>query len=318
MSSELVLGVIVDYGAGNFLKEAVSSLEACRVAKIIVVDNGFSEGVKPSSEDILGLKDQKTGIPIEILTPESNRGLGAGVNLAVMSERSFGTLDQRYKYLLICNPDVQASESSVKKLVEILESDKAVGVVGPVIREVDGQIYPSARSFPSVFDAAGHAIFGRIWENNPFTRRYHLITTEKINRKGTLTENSEEKPNHKDQLAYPDWVSGAFMILRLDVFLEVGGFDERFFLYLEDVDLCYKLKELGYKSCYVRGSEVVHAGGSTTKNVEIKSIIAHHVSAFRFEKKHSRGARRLLLGFSFLLLGARCLVLVTFSKIKSR
>ena len=247
MSSELVLAVIVDYGSGNFLKETVRSLEACHVGKIIIVDNGFCEEVKPSSKQSLGLEDKKNTTQIEILTPESNRGLGAGVNFAVRHERGLGNLNQRYKYLLICNPDIEALESSVKKLVEALESDMTIGAVGPLIRELDGQIYHSARSFPSVYVAAGHAIFGRIWANNPFTRRYHLLATEEMDKKGNFTENLEEKSSCKDQVIYPDWVSGAFMMVRLSAFLEAGGFDERFFLYLEDVDLCYKFKEIGYK-----------------------------------------------------------------------
>ena len=105
--------------------------------------------------------------------------------------------------------------------------DPRLAVVGPRIDNPDGSLYPSARRFPKMADAAGHAFLGMVWRGNPFTRRYRMLDWDHA------------------QAGPVDWVGGACMLVRRTAFEQVGGFDPAYFMYVEDVDLCWRLRPGG-------------------------------------------------------------------------
>ncbi len=204
-----------------------------------------------------------------------NLGYGRGVNR--------GAAVARGEYLVISNPDVVVHEGAVEALVAHLDSHPEVGILAPRIERPDGTLYPSHRVFPHVALAGAHALLAPFWPGNPATRRYRSTR-----RDGTV-----------------DWVSGAFFVLRRDVFELVGGFDERFFMFAEDMDLCWRVRERGLSVAALDEAVVTHVEGLSRRHASRAMLVAHHESALRFEAYHARGARRLLVPVAALVLGVR-------------
>jgi N-acetylglucosaminyl-diphospho-decaprenol L-rhamnosyltransferase len=149
--------------------------------------------------------------------------------------------------------------------------------VGPRIENPDGSWYPSARSFPSLADALGHAFLHFVAPGNRFSRRYKLLDWD------------------HDSGRLVDWVSGTFVMVRREAFESVGGFDERYFMYVEDVDLCWRLRRAGWDVAYEPAGRVIHAIGASSELAPYRMIVAHHRSLLRFAATTASGPRRLLL-----------------------
>ena len=187
----------------------------------------------------------------------------------------------------MCNPDLEVEEGAAGALVPRLATEADLGAVGPLIRNTDGSTYPSARSDPRVWDAVGHGLLGFVWRTNPFTRRYRQLDAD---------------PSRPRDV---DWVSGAAVWLRRDALDTVGGWDERYFMYVEDVDLCWQLRRRGWRVGYEPGAVVTHVQGATTAKHPYRMITEHHRSLYRFASKRWRGARRLALPLAAAFLAVR-------------
>ncbi len=149
--------------------------------------------------------------------------------------------------------------------------------MGPALFNPDGSQYPSARAHASTTDAVGHAVLGRLFPRNPFTRRYRQLDA------------AWDRPRDVD------WVSGALLFLRRSALDSVGGWDERYFMYLEDVDLCWRLRRIGWRVAYEPSGRVTHVQGASTASHPYRMIAEHHRSAYRFAARRWQGPRRLLL-----------------------
>ena len=140
------------------------------------------------------------------------------------------------------SPSRTPSSASPRHSMRMLDA----AVAGPMLLETDGSVYPSGRTFPDLGEALGHGFVGLFWRDNPWTRRYRLVGDEQ----------------HRARNA--DWVSGASFLVRRDAFEAVGGFDEAYFMYVEDVDLCWRLHRAGWAVLYEPSSRVVHEQGRST------------------------------------------------------
>ncbi len=136
-------------------------------------------------------------------------------------------------------------------------------------------------------DAVGHGLLGFVWRTNPFTRRYRQLDAD---------------PSRPRDV---DWVSGAAVWLRRDALDTVGGWDERYFMYVEDVDLCWQLRRRGWRVGYEPGAVVTHVQGATTAKHPYRMIAEHHRSLYRFASKRWRGVRRLALPLAAAFLAVR-------------
>lgn len=183
-----------------------------------------------------------------------NAGYGAGINAAARH-----VPDARY--FLISNPDIEFGPDSLDRLREVLESDNSIGAVGPRILNLDSTVYPSARRLPSTSLGIGHALFADVWPSNPWSRRYR----------------NADLPG--DRPSDVGWLSGACLLVRRDVFTRLGGFDERFFMYFEDVDLGRRIGLSGLRNVYVPSSTVRHVGGHSTAGASQEMLSTHHRSA---------------------------------------
>jgi N-acetylglucosaminyl-diphospho-decaprenol L-rhamnosyltransferase len=268
-----VSAVVVDYHAGQALAACIDSLHANGVTDVVVVENG-EEGSTPPA---LAQRD------VVLVAPRLNLGYGRGVNRGVAAS-------SRLEYVLVSNPDVVVHENAVARMMAFLDARADVGLVGPQILRPDGTVYPSQRVFPNFWLAGLHALLSPLWATNPATRRYRSARAD-----GTV-----------------DWVSGACFMVRRDVFESVGGFDERYFMFAEDMALCWQVREAGMAVCAVQEATVTHVEGLSRSRESRAMLIAHHRSAMRFEWQTAKGFRRLLAPVATLVLGLRlCVVLIS-------
>ena len=263
--------VVVNHDAGEVLRTCVASLRAEGVDDVVVVDNASTDGsVEALATEDAGVRLVRTG---------TNLGYGAGANRGIAATAG--------DYVLVSNPDVAFHDGAVDRLRAVLDADATVAIVGPCIREADGSRYPSARRFPSMVDAAGHALLGQVAPENPFSRRYRMAEID-----ATVT-------------TPVDWVSGACFLARRAALEELGGFDERYFMYVEDVDLCWRAHRAGWGVVFAPEAEVTHLQGVSTARRPYRMLLAHHLSALRFAARTTSGARRALLPGVALVLAVR-------------
>ena len=252
--------VTVSYGSEDVLGAFLASLpSASRQALHVVVADS-----KPAAAANT-VKSMTTSAGATYLPLPSNRGYGYAINTAVRG------LGPEIDWVVVSNPDVTVNPGCIDILLESV-LDSTIAAVGPRILSSDGEIYPSARTIPSLRSGVGHAIFANLWPKNPWTRNYR--------------KESEIEPVRRDA----GWLSGAFLMIRRSVFDQMNGFDESYFMYFEDVDLGYRIGRLGLRNVYEPAAVVVHTGAhSTSTHDESAGMIrAHHESAQKFLfKKYS-------------------------------
>jgi N-acetylglucosaminyl-diphospho-decaprenol L-rhamnosyltransferase len=247
---------------------------------IVVVDNRSLDN-SVAKIDVL---DQK----IEIIRLTTNLGYGSAANIGAQSADG--------KYILILNPDVELTKGALSRLERVLDQNEDIALVGPRLTYPDGGFYPSARSFPSYTTALAHAFLGIFWKNNLWSRRYRL--------------EAEACNGESATAGAVDWVSGACFLVRKVAFDAVGGFDTGYFMYVEDLDLSWRLKQAGWKVFFEPDAVVVHDQGLSAKKHPFKMILAHHISTWRFSCRSSRGMSIFLLPFIGIALLVRMIIAI--------
>ena len=252
--------VIVNYNAGDDLRLALKSV-ATECAGLdwqgVVVDNASSDG---SASSVAAFSPR-----VSLLRNDVNAGFSRAVNQA--SAASSAPL------LLLLNPDCQLRPGALSALRAVLDAEPACAVAGPRILDPDGEVQGSARGDPDMLTG----MFGRTGELRrllPFlpAARRNVVVDEAI----ASGETSR----------VVDWVSGACMLIRRAALERVGGFDERYFLYWEDADVCRRLRQRGYQIRYVPGAVATHAVGRSSRTARESSIRAFHESAYRYYATH--------------------------------
>ena len=258
-STARVAVVTVSYGSEAVLGPFLSSLASAAAVplRVIVADNK-SVNISNAVEALT------TDAGAQYLPMASNRGYGHAINEAVK------TLPPEIEWVVISNPDVTVNPGSIDTLIGAVHDAKTVAAIGPRILSSTGEVYPSARTIPSLRLGVGHALFANLWPENPWTRRYRRETGASLIRRDA------------------GWLSGAFLMVRRSVFDELNGFDESYFMYFEDVDLGYRIGKIGLRNVYEPSAVVIHTGAHSTQGESARMIRAHHDSAKRFLfKKYS-------------------------------
>lgn len=258
-STKPVAIITVTYSPGDYLGRFLDSVPAAtgQGAVVVMADNGSTDGAPEAAVA------SRSGV--ELLRTGGNIGYGAGMNRgveAVRERRDAGEIDG--EFFLISNPDVVFTAGSVDRLIEAARRHPRAGAVGPLIRETDGSVYPSARAVPTLFSGIGHALLAPVWKNNPFSRRYR-----------------DDADMAHERTA--GWLSGSCQLLRWEAFDAVNGFDERYFMYMEDVDLGDRLNKAGWESIFTPTAEIAHAQGHSASSHPEITVPAHHDSAYRFQ-----------------------------------
>jgi hypothetical protein len=274
--------VIVNYRSYSELDASLHSLGRAateEALETVVVDN---------ATDPERLHPVMAAHPSVVFVPRSdNRGFAAGVNA--------GAQHARGRYLLLLNPDAELQAGAVRTLAAFLDSQPEVAIVGPRVLDADGTIQQSARAFPT----AATALFGRtsflsrVWPGNPISR--HNLLASRAD----------------SGWYFVDWVAGSCMMLRKEAFERMRGFDEGFFLYWEDADLCLRARHEGWRTAYLPEAQVMHHCGRSSRHASTRSLVAFHRSALRYYLKHQTGAARYLGGpLAASALAARLTVLL--------
>ncbi len=250
MTDELAV-VTVTYSPGPHLDRFLASLSHAtdRPVTVIMADNGSTDGAPEAAlERYPNTRLLRTG---------GNLGYGTAVNRAVAE------IGPEADYVVVANPDVQWGPRSIDLLLEAAARWPRAGALGPLIRDPDGSVYPSARELPSLIRGGMHAVVGPVWKSNPWTAAYRQDRQE-----------PSERP--------VGWLSGSCLLLRRAAFDEIHGFDERYFMYMEDVDLGDRLGKAGWQNIYVPAAEVLHHKGHATGRDPARNLAAHHRSTYTF------------------------------------
>jgi N-acetylglucosaminyl-diphospho-decaprenol L-rhamnosyltransferase len=258
-----VSAVVVNYNAGHHLLACIASLRAEGVEDIVVADNGSVDG----SEAAVRAADPD----VTYVQTGANLGLGTGTN------RGAQHADPASPFLLCINPDATLQPGALGAMLQAFDGRPGLGIVGPRIDNTDGTLYPSVRTFPNLVDATGHALLGMLVPNNRFTRSYQMLDWD--HRTGSDV----------------DWVSGACFLIRRECWDAIGGFDEGYFMYAEDMDLCWRAWKRGWEVTFEPTARVVHVQGVSTDRHPYRMIAEHHRALFKFAVRSSEGWERLLL-----------------------
>lgn len=243
--------VTVTYSPGDTLANFLDTLAKAtsRSVRVVLADNGSTDGVP---ERAAAERDGVAFVPTG-----GNLGYGAAAN------RGVAELPSDVGWIVVANPDIEWGAGSLDTLLAAADRWPRGGAFGPLIKETNGDVYPSARLLPSLGRGLGHAVFCKIWPSNPWTREYRQETA-------ALTERTA------------GWLSGSCLLMRREAFDSVDGFDPRYFMYFEDVDLGDRIGRAGWLNVYVPEAEVVHIGGHATARSSDRMLAAHHSSAYRY------------------------------------
>jgi len=275
-AAELAI-IIVNYNTGDYLERCLASLETHRGdvgIDVVVIDNASVDG--SHTRAIAGhpwarLIENHENI---YLSPAWNQGIRA----------------TDAPYVLLLNPDTEWWVGTLADYVAVARAHPRAGIVGPMIRNLDGTVYPSGRPLPSVVDAVGHGFVGPIMPDNRFTRRYHMEGWDRTTEREV------------------DWVSGACMLLPREAFEAVGGFDEGFPLYAEELDIATRLRAAGWSVLFTPEVEITHAIGVSTGGDRRphRLVVMHSDSLYRYYARHrAEGWRRVTLPVAWLALRVR-------------
>lgn len=231
----------------NSIKSASGNLST----EIIIVDNASS----------LPLPDEvKLFKKVKFIINKENKGYGAGLNQ--------GEKIAKGKYLLLVNPDTVFLKNSIKKMVEKMESDRSIGVLGPALLDSNHKIQIVGTGMPFLPQALfAFTFLNKLFPKNKISQEYFLPDFDR--------KKEKEIPV----------ICGACMMIKKSLFATVGGFDERFFLYFEESDFCYRVKKTGHKVLYFPSAKIIHfIGRSTHDKVFIRKTFEE--SRLKFFKKY--------------------------------
>lgn len=251
--------VIVSYNVKEFLEQCLCSvLKAMQHidGETFVVDNNSVDGTQSM------LKAKFTAPNIHLIFNKENLGFGKANNQALRLCKG--------KFILVLNPDTLLQEDTLEKMIAFMETDESIGAAGCKLLNADGTFQLSCRrSFPSP-EVSFYKIVGlsRLFPKSKRFARYNL------------TYLSTEETYEVDALM------GAFMFLRREVLETVGMFDEAFFMYGEDLDWCYRIKQAGWKIYYYHGTQIIHYKGESAKKMSFNYVVRFYEAMLIFVRKY--------------------------------
>ena len=269
MKNSLVDIVIVNWNAGKLLRDCIDSIVKYKnnnIGSVIVVDNA-------STDDSMSLLPKDKSY-IKLVNEEINNGFGKACNIGARLTNS--------EYILFLNPDTVINETSIDGVIEFMskENSSNIGICGIQLKD-DSGISASCSRFPSI----GNIISSSIGLSKIFPRLG-----------APMNDFSHELNKEVDQ------VMGAFFLIRSNLYEECLGFDERFFVYYEEVDLSKRVNILGFKSMFFAESNAYHVGGGVSQQVKAKRLFYSLRSKSQYSKKHFNYFSNLVIYLSLFLI----------------
>ena len=257
----LISIIIVSWNARDYLRQCLASLftEECRHAlEVIVVDNASSDG----SPEMVA----KSYPQVRLLRNATNHGFALANNQGIAVATG--------KYVCLVNSDVKVLPDCLNRLVEYAENHSEAGMIGPRIIGGDGKLQRSCRGFPTVWN-----MFCRALALDSILPRTRMFTGYSL----------RHWPQETGRTV--DILSGCFWLVRCKALAEVGGLDESFFMYGEDMDWCKRFWKHGWELAFVPSAEAIHYGGASSANAPVRFYIERHRADLQYwQKHHSRPA----------------------------
>jgi len=255
----LISIIIVNYKVPQCLLEALASLRLAELydrSEVIVVDNASND----NSRELITSNFEE----VQWIQLKKNIGFGKACNV--------GAATANGKYLLLLNPDTIVSSLTLKNAVEFMEARPKAGLMGPKILNPDGTLQLSCRRSDPTPAVAFYYFSGlsRLFPKSKRFGRYNLTYMD------------------ENKTAQVDVVSGSFMFMTFHLFKTIGGFDERFFMYGEDIDLCFRIREEGYEVWYYPTVEIVHLKGKSSAKRQIRSRFYFYEAMIIYSRKYSK------------------------------
>jgi len=261
MSGIDVAIAIVSYRSAVLTIDCLRSIDAERSTpgvciRAVVVDN--ASGDAPAIADAIEANSWSSWATL-VRAPR-NGGFAYGNNLAFRRANDDGRPD----YFHLLNPDTLVRKGAIGALVDFLEAHPAVGIAGSSFENLDGSDWPTAFRFPSILSELESGL--------------QLGLATRILRRWVVAVAMNLVPEPID------WVPGASMMIRSAVFDAIGGLDEKYFLYFEETDFCFRAKEAGFSTWYVPQSRVLHIAGQSTKVTE-RNVALKRLPSYWFESR---------------------------------
>ena len=249
--------IIVAYNSCDFIPACLKSVrDACAGidSQIIVLDNGSKEPILPEIKKFFP--------EVLWLNSEENLGFGRGCNFAEKQATK--------PYLFFINPDTVVSRDSFTKVLDFMEEHPESGTVGCRILNEDGSIqWACRRSFPTIVSAVSKTIgLAALFPKNKTLASYNMTYAD------------------PDEVTEVDAISGSFFCMRRDVYEKLNGFDEDFFMYGEDLDLCFRTKKMGLKNYYTPVTNILHFKGQSCRTRRWGSYVDFYKAMLIFVRKH--------------------------------
>lgn len=252
--------IIINYNTKQFIRKCLDSLLPSGLnnlnSEIIVIDN-YSSDV--SADSII-----RDFPKIKFIFNTMNLGFSRACNQGIREAKG--------RYIFILNPDTELSGGSLEVMVRFMDEHPGCGIAGPKLLTKDGKTEFSCRSFPTYSTAFfnRYSLLTRMFPRSKYADRYLLAS---------------QLHNSIQEI---DWVSGAAMVIRRDCLNQIGKFDESFFMYCEDIDICQRAKLKGWKVFYYPHLMFTHFIGGSIRNISHLTVIWHHQSIWHYYKKYLR------------------------------
>jgi GT2 family glycosyltransferase len=252
--------VIVNYNAGQYLSEAVQSVErAAAVAQIFVVDNA-------STDDSLSALASRGQSKLVIIKNTENFGFAKASNIGMAAGRS--------EFVLLFNPDCRVEGDAIDRLISVLGSDPAIGMVGPLLLNSDGSEQAGGRRVIPTPEKA-------------FARAVGLLRLRRFFPKLLSDFAMHEEPLPEKAIEV-EAISGACMLVSRAAIDKVGLFDEKYFLHCEDLDWCVRFRQNGLSILFVPDAKVFHEKGVSSHSRPFSTEYYKHRGMIRFYRKFLR------------------------------
>lgn len=262
--------IILNYKTKNLVKQCIKNIENLKLNlsarggsalggdyEIVVVDNNSKDGIKKMLQEFFP--------QARFIQTNSNRGMGAGNNVGIKHAQG--------EYILILNPDVVVLKDSIESLLAVIKSNSRIGIVAPQLLNPNKSFQQSCYRFPKFYI--------------PLFIRTGLGRFAKKKLEEYFMDDLEHTLPHQ-----ADWVRGSALLCRKEVLEKINGFDERFFMYLEDTDLCRRIWQIGYEVWYVPQAKMIHyyfrqsGGNEWIKDLFKKMAWTHIASWFKYFNKY--------------------------------
>jgi GT2 family glycosyltransferase len=252
--------IIVSFNTKNLLTTCINSVLKYTKGinfEIVVVDN--------ASDDGSGEAAKKLGV--KVIENKTNPGFAAANNQGVRVSKG--------KYVLFLNSDTEIHDNVLEEMVAWMNLNSKSGVVTCALKNADGSMQATGGYFPTLLRVFSWMTIQDIPFVDSIIKPFHPYHSKALFFKGDSFYKSEKEL---------DWVTGAFLLTRRNILEDIGGWDEKFFMYVEEVDLCYRVKKLGYKIWYLPKWNITHLGGASSKTSEF-SLISEYEGVKKFYKK---------------------------------